>query len=106
MLEGIPEIIHEVIVVVRINKERIFFGKNEASTYMLFGQISFRRIMHFKYFFCIIIQVLALFVAKIAVRIPVTDNFHWLFYLDGPMIRGKQHPSPTLCYLLNDIPKR
>lgn len=63
MLEGVAVIADVIIIVVGVSEEIALSGKDIGRTQVDFWQENLLRVFHFEYFFRIVFQVLAVFVA-------------------------------------------
>jgi hypothetical protein len=74
MLEGIPVKIDIIIEIIRIGEELISLGKHIRSTHIHPWKKRLRRISDLQHILLLVIQVLALFVAQVGIRVSVAYN--------------------------------
>jgi len=78
--------VYKVIIVIRIDKITIAFGKGKATAHMQLRQHRIVRVADMKNFLSIKVQVFALLVTQIGISVFITDNLAWVFNLNSTMI--------------------
>src|SRR5690606_35655522 len=96
MLECAAVIVDKLIVITGIDEVIIVFCEDKGRAHMKFRQLCFVWIFDDENIPIYVIEVSALLVAQIRIRIPVADDFRWFFNTNSPMIGGHDDTNLAL----------
>ena len=89
MLEGVAIVLHVVVVVVGIGKERVSRSEGVGRAHIGSRQLSFFGRFDGEDLFGVVVEVLSQFISQIGVGVAVTDDLDGLLTTDGTMVSGK-----------------
>ena len=108
MLEGIPIILHVVVVVIRIGeRNRSFVQRCSGCSCSFSAEYASSRVHHLKHLFGAVVQVPpGLVYRRLAIRVSISHHLNWVLHVYRSVIGSDHHFGPHRPNLFHDVAQR